>query len=485
MSLKPIKVILLGDEKVGKSSLYDKFVNGKFPISYIPSKATQFKQNCINVNGESIHLKFFDTPGNEQRHKIYSSVYVDSNGIIVIFDLTKKETFENIFKKWIPNFFNFLKFTPAHNFPLIILGNYNDLANKRQLQKQEIEVRLKEVNNFTNYFFYQEISIKTDKIPNLIKKVLLFIISKPQSSPSDLQSKTEEKGLIPATTQILNENNEINILKEKIKVLELEKIESDKREKEEKDKIKSLNEKVQTLEQMKQIFTDKDKIDKEAREKLNERIKTLLEENKKLASEVSKKEDKRSGNKKERQMAEEREMLNERILVLEQQKLILAEDNKKKNEIEKMFKEEKEKMCSEINQLNEKIKKLEEEKINILGEKSRIEKEEKEKGNKEKIQLNEKIIKLKEEKNIILEENNKKEKEILEKMNKEKNKLNERIKKLEEEKKNVLDEFNKKENEEIEKRKKEEKQRLEKEEKEKKEIEEKNKKYINEKNKSR
>ena len=90
MSKKPIKLILLGDEKVGKSSLYEKFVNNKFPTSYTPSKAIQFKLNNISVNDQLIQLKFFDTPGNEQKHKIYTSVYVDSNGIILLFDLTRK-----------------------------------------------------------------------------------------------------------------------------------------------------------------------------------------------------------------------------------------------------------------------------------------------------------------------------------------------------------------------------------------------------------
>ena len=351
MSIKTIKILILGDEKVGKSSLYEKFINRKFLTNYSQSKTIQFKQTNLNLNGETINLKFFDTPGNEEKHKIYTSVYVDTTGIIVMFDLTNKNSFENIFKKWIPDFFNFLKIKPTDCFPLIIIGNFSDLSKKRVFEKKEIEEKLKEVSKYTNYFFYQEISIKSDSIPNFMKKVLLFINTKPEISPPSSDNKQISE-------------NEINSLKEKIKKLE----EENKKEREEKEKNKvilsSLNDKVQMLEQVKMILTEKDKKDKNEMDKLKEEIKKLLEEKQKLTEEM-KNQEKNSNDdtKKERQLIEERNIFNERIMILEQQKKLLAEDNKKRIEIEKKDKEEKEKLNEQIKKLNENIKKLVEEKV--------------------------------------------------------------------------------------------------------------------------
>ena len=136
MSLRPLKIILLGDEKVGKTSLYDKYVNSSFPSSYNPSNKAIFKKTIVNVTGESIDLQFWDTPGNEKKHQSYMSIYLKTNGIIVLFDLTNKKTFENVLKKWIPNFFNFLKIKQSENVPVIILGNFNDLKDKRQITSE-------------------------------------------------------------------------------------------------------------------------------------------------------------------------------------------------------------------------------------------------------------------------------------------------------------------------------------------------------------
>ena len=155
MSVKEVKILLLGDERVGKSSLYDRVINNKFPNSYTQTKEIQFKKSSTSFTGETINLQFWDLPGNDQHHKKYISIYLNTNGIIVMFDITNKNSFENIFKKWIPNFFNFLKIKPEVNFPIAIFGNFSDLANKRFLKKPDIEVRLKKEITFTNNFYYE------------------------------------------------------------------------------------------------------------------------------------------------------------------------------------------------------------------------------------------------------------------------------------------------------------------------------------------
>ena len=214
MAEKSLKIILLGDEKVGKTSLYSKYVNNKFPTDYTLSKSTQFKKVNLNVNGEAINLQIWDTPGNEQKHKIYMSIYLNSHCILVLFDITNKDSFENIFKKWLPNFFNFFKTKQIEisNFPLVILGNFGDLNDKRAIPKPEIQTRLKEVTKYTNYYLYQEISVKNEKsIENFIKKIIIFINSKSQIF-GDSPTPSMPPGKPPQQVNE-NESKEIQMLK--------------------------------------------------------------------------------------------------------------------------------------------------------------------------------------------------------------------------------------------------------------------------------
>ena len=272
MSQKTIKLILLGDGKVGKTSLYEKYFNDKFPSSYSSTKSVQGKKLNININGEIINLHLIDTPGNEQWHKENNSnCYPNTNSIIILFDLTNKVSFDNVFAKWIPYFFSVLRINSTDNFPVIILGNFSDLGNKRQIQKPEIQKKIKEIIKYTSYYYYQEISIKKEKIQNFINKIILFISARPLPEPG--KSKIEGDGV------------QINELKNRIKILEEEKV---KNEENHKIDIKALQEKLQMLEQVKMILTDKGKKDKEEKDKLNETIKKLNEE-------IKKKQEKTSG----------------------------------------------------------------------------------------------------------------------------------------------------------------------------------------------
>ena len=150
--VQQIKLILLGDEKVGKTSFFNKYPNNIFTQEYSPSIKTQNKKNTTSLNGETLSIQLWDTPGNEKKHKLYISIYVKTNGIIVLFNINDKESFENVFKKWIPNFFGQLKIKKSENFPIIILGNFSDINDKR-ISKDEIKNKLKEIDNYSNYFF--------------------------------------------------------------------------------------------------------------------------------------------------------------------------------------------------------------------------------------------------------------------------------------------------------------------------------------------
>ena len=337
MSQKNIKLILLGDEKVGKSSLFEKFINDKFSSSYNPTKSIQNKRQNIKINGETIPFQLIDSTGNEQWHKDFNiSIYPNTNSIIILFDLTNKTTLDNVFKKWIPFFFSALKISPIDNFPVIILGNFSDLGTKKQIPKQEIQNTLKEILKYTTYYYYQEISIKKEKVINLFNKIVLFILARPPPSPEKPKIEGDDK-------------LRIDDLKDKIKQLEEER---KRNEENHKVNIKSMEEKIQMLEKIKALLTENGKKDQEEKDKLNGTIKILMEEKQKLTEELSKNQIKNNNEnstktKVEENMKKEINMMNDRIKVLEEQKKILMEDINSKNQIEKKYNEEVDKFNKE------------------------------------------------------------------------------------------------------------------------------------------
>ena len=157
--MKSLKIILLGDEKTGKTCFFEKLINDKFNSKHIMSDSVHMK--VISTPNGAIDL--YDSPGNFDIHKSYINVYKNANSAIVLFDITNKNSLDNVFQKWLPNFFNFLKIKQTANFPIIILGNFSDLAKKRAIQPKDIQAKLNDITKFTAYYFYQEISIKAEK----------------------------------------------------------------------------------------------------------------------------------------------------------------------------------------------------------------------------------------------------------------------------------------------------------------------------------
>ena len=174
---KIFSILLLGDDKVGKSSLYEKYISRKFISEYNESKKSENKMFEINVKGEKINCQLYDTPGNEERHKLVTKLYQKINCIMVLFDITNKKTFENAFNKWIPKFFNNKNIQNGQNISVIVLGNFKDKSSKREVSDEEIQKKMKYINKYTNKFKYKEISVKNDDISDLINKIINFFIN--------------------------------------------------------------------------------------------------------------------------------------------------------------------------------------------------------------------------------------------------------------------------------------------------------------------
>jgi Ras-related protein Rab-1A len=128
-----LKLLIIGDSAVGKTSMLLKYTDNFFPESHLATIGVEFKTKDIQYNGYNINLQVWDTAGQERFKSITKSFFRNANGIIFVYDITQKNSFKNV-KDWI-------KDSEANDtgFKRILVGNQIDLQTKRQVQLNEVK----------------------------------------------------------------------------------------------------------------------------------------------------------------------------------------------------------------------------------------------------------------------------------------------------------------------------------------------------------
>lgn len=125
------KLLLIGDSGVGKSCLLLRFADDTYTESYISTIGVDFKIRNITQDGKNIKLQIWDTAGQERFRTITSSYYRGAHGIIIVYDITSMESFENV-KAWLQEIEKFA----SDNVNKLLVGNKSDLTSQRQVDTQ-------------------------------------------------------------------------------------------------------------------------------------------------------------------------------------------------------------------------------------------------------------------------------------------------------------------------------------------------------------
>ena len=126
------KIITLGETSVGKSSLIGYFIDQKFSYNYLPTLGFDFKVKKLELpNGKNIKLKIFDTAGQERFKSMSLSHLKQIDGVLLIYDITNKESFDSV-NKWM----NDIRQHREKKLPIVLCGNKCDLENKRIITKE-------------------------------------------------------------------------------------------------------------------------------------------------------------------------------------------------------------------------------------------------------------------------------------------------------------------------------------------------------------
>ena len=119
-----LKILIIGDSQVGKTSLLLKYVDNIFPEEHIGTIGVEYKDKYVTSGNFNIKLSIWDTAGQERFRSITKNIYRNANGVLFVYDVTVKKSFENI-KNWIKDTQKIDK-----DIKGIVLGNKIDLDNK-------------------------------------------------------------------------------------------------------------------------------------------------------------------------------------------------------------------------------------------------------------------------------------------------------------------------------------------------------------------
>lgn len=122
------KVVLIGDSGVGKSNLLSRFTRNEFCLESKSTIGVEFATRSIQVDGKTIKAQIWDTAGQERYRAITSAYYRGAVGALLVYDITKSVTFENV-ERWLKE----LRDHADSNIVIMLVGNKSDLRHLRSV----------------------------------------------------------------------------------------------------------------------------------------------------------------------------------------------------------------------------------------------------------------------------------------------------------------------------------------------------------------
>ncbi|XP_065884766.1 ras-related protein Rab-43-like [Dysidea avara] len=174
------KIILVGDAGVGKTCIVQRFKNGIFIERQANTIGVDFTLKTIMVDGKKIKLQIWDTAGQERFRTITQSYYRSTHGVIIGYDITKRESFTNV-TRWLSD----VKKFSGEDVMIILIGTKLDLV-RSDIHLREVDVT--EVKQFVKNYQVLDVLETSSKEDTNIDTVF-------QRLARALKSKHERKGL--------------------------------------------------------------------------------------------------------------------------------------------------------------------------------------------------------------------------------------------------------------------------------------------------
>ncbi|KAK9283506.1 hypothetical protein L1049_011752 [Liquidambar formosana] len=129
------KIVLIGDSGVGKSNILSRFTRNEFCLESKSTIGVEFATRTLQVEGKTVKAQIWDTAGQERYRAITSAYYRGAVGALLVYDITKRHTFENI-QRWLRE----LRDHADSNIVIMMAGNKSDLKHLRAVSEEDAQV---------------------------------------------------------------------------------------------------------------------------------------------------------------------------------------------------------------------------------------------------------------------------------------------------------------------------------------------------------
>lgn len=157
-----LKVIILGDSGVGKTSLMHRYVNDKYSQQYKATIGADFLTKEVTVDDKVATMQVWDTAGQERFQSLGVAFYRGADCCVLVYDVTNSKSFENI-KTWRDEFLVHANVSSPESFPFVILGNKIDIEdNKKTVNGKSAQELAKSLGNIPLFLTSAKDAINVD-----------------------------------------------------------------------------------------------------------------------------------------------------------------------------------------------------------------------------------------------------------------------------------------------------------------------------------
>ncbi|KAL0081450.1 small GTPase superfamily [Phycomyces blakesleeanus] len=131
-----LKVIILGDSGVGKTSLMNQYVNKKFSSQYKATIGADFLTKEVLVDDKLVTMQIWDTAGQERFQSLGVAFYRGADCCVLVYDVNNNKSYESL-GQWHDEFLVQASPRDPENFPFVVLGNKVDMDESKRMVSQK------------------------------------------------------------------------------------------------------------------------------------------------------------------------------------------------------------------------------------------------------------------------------------------------------------------------------------------------------------
>ncbi|KAL4454520.1 hypothetical protein ABPG73_003989 [Tetrahymena malaccensis] len=175
--VKKYKLVFIGDQSVGKTSIINRFINDSFQGTQQPTVGIDFVAKTLHLDNKTIRLQLWDTAGQERFRSLIPSYIRDSDAAIIVYDITNQASFASV-NKWL----DYVREERGDGVLIVLLANKLDISDQRAVQTADGQQYAKQQN-----LIFSEVSAKEgNNINDVFKNLAQLLQGSEKSDQTDM-----------------------------------------------------------------------------------------------------------------------------------------------------------------------------------------------------------------------------------------------------------------------------------------------------------